>query len=413
MAAINEPPLDEIQWRHPVLVQSMQGIHSNSVLFYFAESPFFDRTSNNAVLASQAMFNANMFHLIQTREAFEGRLREMSGLEFIVAQEPAEMAPGTGTGVWVIRKQTRQKRENAEDKITIHSTYYVIGENVYMAPTLAQVLGFRMATVASALGKCFPAADNARAWSPSLGHLYKTAPAVTNPRTRNLESKEATPMPESQGSKGALEPKKTTRQALDSRLAEHSFMVHMQHGGDYMDENPITGKPGEFHLSSTGRKDNMKLQIPGITALNTSFKSPATPEAGKKDAKAGDKTPKTPTGTSKSKRKRKSEGGSAKDTTTNNLTTTPTKTPTKEPTKTPTKTPKTKRGNLNTGKMPPPTDSSLGIGKPAKETTTYNLTTTPTKTPKTKRRKLNTGNMLPPTDSSLGKGKPAKKKTNK
>jgi len=150
MATQKEPPLDEIQWRDPMSIQQMQGLHSNSVLFYFALSPFFDQTSNNAVLANQAMFNPAMFHLVQTREAFEGRLREMAGLEFIVAQEPAETAPGTGTGVWVIRKQTRRKRE-PEDDITVHTTYYIVGENIYMAPTLAQVMSFRTVCVIPAL----------------------------------------------------------------------------------------------------------------------------------------------------------------------------------------------------------------------------------------------------------------------
>jgi len=90
------------------------------------------------------MYNPNMFHIIQTREAFEGRLKTMSGLEFIVAQEPAEMAPGTGTGVWVVRKQTRRKRASEEDEITVHSTYYVVGENIYMAAAVSDILGNRM-----------------------------------------------------------------------------------------------------------------------------------------------------------------------------------------------------------------------------------------------------------------------------
>lgn len=68
----------------------------------------------------------------------------MSGLEFIVAQEPAEMAPGTGTGVWVIRKQTRKKRQGEEDEIIPHASYFVVGENVYMAPRVADVLSSRM-----------------------------------------------------------------------------------------------------------------------------------------------------------------------------------------------------------------------------------------------------------------------------
>lgn len=93
---------------------------------------------------NQATFNQNMYHIIATREAFEGRLKTMSGLEFIVAQEPAEMAPGTGTGVWVIRKQTRRKRQGMEDEITVHSTYFVMGENIYMAPAVGDVLGCRL-----------------------------------------------------------------------------------------------------------------------------------------------------------------------------------------------------------------------------------------------------------------------------
>jgi mediator of RNA polymerase II transcription subunit 6 len=90
------------------------------------------------------MYNQNMYPVIQTREAFQARLKTMSGLEFIVAQEPAETAPNTGTGVWVIRKQTRRKRLPEEDEITVHSTYFVIGENIYMAPTVGDVVGSRM-----------------------------------------------------------------------------------------------------------------------------------------------------------------------------------------------------------------------------------------------------------------------------
>lgn len=120
-----------------------------AVLFYFAQSPFFDQTSNNAVLFNQAQYNQNMFPIIATREAFEGRLKTMSGLEYIVAQEPAEMAPGTGTGVWVIRKQMRRKRAGQEDEVTVHSTYFVMGENIYMAPAVGDVIGSRLVSVFS------------------------------------------------------------------------------------------------------------------------------------------------------------------------------------------------------------------------------------------------------------------------
>jgi mediator of RNA polymerase II transcription subunit 6 len=149
MANPNDPPLDEIQWRSPQIVQSMGGLHSNTILFYFAESPFFERTSNNNIIMSQAMNNFAMRHLIATREDFEARLRTMSGLEFIVAEEPAETGPGMGTGVWVIRKQTRRQRFGEEDEIIIHASYFVVGENIYMAPTLADILASRIVRCSS------------------------------------------------------------------------------------------------------------------------------------------------------------------------------------------------------------------------------------------------------------------------
>lgn len=144
MSNPNDPSLDEIQWRSPQIVAQMGGLHSNTILFYFAESPFFERTSNNAVIMAQAMNNMAMYHYIQTREAFETRLKTMSGLEFIVGEEPAETGPGMGTGVWIIRKQTRRKRYQDDDEITVHASFFVVGENIYMAPTLADILATRI-----------------------------------------------------------------------------------------------------------------------------------------------------------------------------------------------------------------------------------------------------------------------------
>ncbi len=125
----------------------MQGVHSNSVLFYFARSPFFDPTSNNAVLESQSQFNTALQAVVATRETFEARLKSMAGLEFMVAQEPAETGPGAGTGVWVIRKQIRRKRPAEEDEIQVLQTYFVVGDNIYMAPLLSDIIGNRMVSL--------------------------------------------------------------------------------------------------------------------------------------------------------------------------------------------------------------------------------------------------------------------------
>ncbi|GJC81931.1 mediator of RNA polymerase II transcription subunit 6 [Colletotrichum liriopes] len=306
MAAPNEPPLDEIQWRAPEIAASMQGIHSNSVLFYFAESPFFDRQSNNAVITNQAMFNPALLKNLATREAFEGELDKMSGLEFRVLHAPADMV--TGTGVWTIVKQTRQKNIDRNRMETRPLAYYfVVGENIYQAPTLGDILSSRIESIAEAMRKVLPATDSVRKWTPSLGHVY-TQPTPPSALSRATASKEGgdTPMPDGSAANGtttaaaksAIAAKKdSTKNALD-RLAEESFLIHMRHGGDYFDENPITGRPGDFHFASTGRKDKIAPPPPPPTTQGQQPPKPVVntklAEEAKKDGKEG-KSPKTPT----------------------------------------------------------------------------------------------------------------------
>jgi mediator of RNA polymerase II transcription subunit 6 len=139
MAPSKDPPLDEVQWRAPPIAQHFQGIHSNSVLFYFAESPFFDPQSNNGIYARQAQFNPAMAQAMWTREQFENVLSQMpNGTEFRVAHAPADMV--TGTGVWVIVKQERERGAG----VTPIAHYFVVGENVYQAPTFGDMMSAKM-----------------------------------------------------------------------------------------------------------------------------------------------------------------------------------------------------------------------------------------------------------------------------
>ena len=158
-----QPPLDEIQWTAPAIAQSMGGVQTNTgttlfsnshlqrlptdsiVLPYFSESPFFDAISNNATLTTQAFNNPNMYYIIQTRTDFEARLRTMQGLEFMVIYDPSDNGTKVeNSGVWVIRKQNRRKRQGMQDEITPISSYYVVGENVYMAPSVGNIIGSRI-----------------------------------------------------------------------------------------------------------------------------------------------------------------------------------------------------------------------------------------------------------------------------
>ncbi|CAG8977377.1 hypothetical protein HYALB_00007007 [Hymenoscyphus albidus] len=311
--AAQDPPLDEMQWRSPPIAAEMQGIHSNSVLFYFARSPFFDGTSNNAVLFNQAMFNQNMLPIIQTREAFEGRLKTMSGLEFIVAQEPADMV--TGTGVWVIRKQRRLKRPGQEDQLEVLSTYFVVGENVYMAPAVSDVLASRTLSILTSLNKFYTKAASLPNFTPAIGSSYIPPPTgrTTVAQTQlGQASKENTPLPDSQTTKKAGLPSPDNSAYL---LLNESIRTTMRYESDYMDENPITGEPGAFHFSNSGRieKDSNRLATPASAPLNTAAIGGKTPTQPPPPLKTdiepvkkmkGEKTPTKSPGVGKMRRKK-------------------------------------------------------------------------------------------------------------
>jgi mediator of RNA polymerase II transcription subunit 6 len=117
-------------------------------------------------------------------------------------------------------------------------------------------------------------------------------------------------MPDSAGKPASMMQKND--EAAMERAAEDAFMAHMRHGGEYIDENPITGRPGEFHLSSTGRKVVVPLpkkDPEGMGAMN----GPAainTKVVVKKDGKSG----RTPKSASTPKLKRKKSKMSAANT---------------------------------------------------------------------------------------------------
>ncbi|MBE3043095.1 hypothetical protein IMZ48_11095, partial [Candidatus Bathyarchaeota archaeon] len=53
---------------------------------------------------------------------------------------------------------------------------------------------------------------------------------------------------------GGTKVKDTSLNTELQRLAEESFFRHLKYGGDYTDDKPITGQPGNFHVAS-GRKE--------------------------------------------------------------------------------------------------------------------------------------------------------------
>ncbi|KZF21371.1 MED6-domain-containing protein [Xylona heveae TC161] len=357
MSGSKEPALDEIQWRSPAIAQSMGGIHTNTVLPYFSHSPFFDSTSNNAILTTQATFNMAMFHFIQTREAFEGRLRTMQGLEFMVAHTPSQPPHGgmplgppdeNTTGAWIIRKQIRRKRPGAEDEITVLSSYFVVGENIYMAPSVSNVIGSRMLSTVTSLTRFLSTASSLPIFSPSLGHIYippvPQQQATSFAGTSTQVSKENTPMPDSasqaqsqgNGSKSAGIAVNTAASSVQElRALEDSFALSLKYAGnEYMDDNPLVGEPGSFIISTGRGPQSTSTATPQpptakITSLPSRPSAPPTPQpkslpspaaavavAGKKSARSATSEKNPTVAGPKPKRRKSKVGGSATSPTT-------------------------------------------------------------------------------------------------
>ncbi|KAL2039038.1 hypothetical protein N7G274_008087 [Stereocaulon virgatum] len=342
MANGQQSPLDEVQWTAPAIAQEMGGIQTNTVLPYFSQSPFFDAMSNNATLTTQAFNNPNMFHYIQTREAFEGRLRTMQGLEFMVTHDPSENGTKVeNSGIWVIRKQNRRKRQGMQDEITPIDCYYVVNENVYMAPSVGSIIGSRMLSAVTSLTKLLSAASTLPTFTPATGHTYlsqQVKSAIPNASIHATQaSKENTPMPggtpmpatqDTASTKGHASPKAasdTDYQGL--QLQNESFSLLMRYGNEYMDENPIVGEPGNFKLAkstnpalaafaATNRTsiDPVKAPTPAKTDPTPQLKTDDLPAPAKRPSKGGEKSPTTPGGVKEKKARRKSKAVGGGDT---------------------------------------------------------------------------------------------------
>lgn len=148
------------------------------------ESPFFDHTSKNGLLWDQAANDMRLWDLCNNRVAFEDRLRGISGVEYMIAKEPERTADGD-TGIWVIHKQDRRKTPGAADKVTLLATYYIMGENMYQAPSVYDVVGNRL------VGRICLLSLVTLLTSPALGHELdeqirrpRKAPAALHARPR-------------------------------------------------------------------------------------------------------------------------------------------------------------------------------------------------------------------------------------
>lgn len=153
-------------------------------------------------------------------------------------------------------------------------------------------------------------------YSPTLGHTYPI-PETTKPKFSDLSqrSKEPTPMPNTQNTTKSATTVTQTDDYLSNQLLADTINISLRYGDEYMDEVPVTGQPGEFHLS-TKKQDKTKLAVPvagkgpsikvePLPALKTDIPPPSSRKGNKPD-----KSPRIPGAPPKPKR-RKSKGNLA------------------------------------------------------------------------------------------------------
>ena len=265
----------------------------------------------------------------------------------MVTQDPSENGTKVdNSGVWVIRKQNRRKRAGSEDEITPISSYFVVGENVYMAPTVGSILSSRLVSAAhaneraivvdrnqistvSSLTKLVSTASPLPLFTPSLGHTYfpptskPLTPAASTHPTQT--SKESTPMPGTQDTTASTKaPLSTARstgaeQSALQALSE-SLNLSLTYSSEYMDTNPLVGEPGSFRVTrpkEVAPKPVVATATPFKAQPPKQIQTSGLAKEGRKASKGGEKSPVTPgTGMKDKKGRRKSKAAGATATTT-------------------------------------------------------------------------------------------------
>ncbi|CAH1756764.1 15770_t:CDS:10 [Entrophospora sp. SA101] len=158
---MTEPDLTTITWRSVEWIQMQpDGLNSNNVLDYFAESPFWDPQCSNNILKMQTRYNE--------LKDITSNLRKMKGNEFQVVDEKPPY-------LWVIRKQYRL----TEFEVRPVATYYVLNFNIYQAPDLDSIIGNRILTSIYQLSLAFNTAYKHVDFHPATGYSWRPTASST------------------------------------------------------------------------------------------------------------------------------------------------------------------------------------------------------------------------------------------
>jgi len=275
----------------PIWIQNNGGwLHANNVLYYFAQSPFFDLLSVNNNIFQQFQGRPDGGQILYTRGQFEAEMERHIGISYVVEFDPLSTPTmvKSPSGVeersetWIIRKQER-KRLGDPKEVKVLEYYYIINAVIFQAPRLESMLNYRMMNTLMTLDKMANTASNLPVFSASDGHSYfrqGQKSTTTIAAAEEMQSKAGTPMPEVRGSTGQ-EPEVTIAEAekrSDERILRAALSMTMQYGEQYYDDAPLIGEPGNFRLATA--KDpvrNLKVAELGVPIRSTAVSKANTP----------------------------------------------------------------------------------------------------------------------------------------
>jgi hypothetical protein len=149
MRNVEEEPLTWVSFRDVHWLANNGPLTATNVLDYVALSQFWDRTCNNAALAMQMRYQQASLGAEGGGESVEGRLSRMVGLEYVVVEHD----DAAHNSLFVIHKRRRQSPTQTQLLVVL----YVVQGNVYQAPSLADVVRFRVRAFAALLDQSYRA----------------------------------------------------------------------------------------------------------------------------------------------------------------------------------------------------------------------------------------------------------------
>ena len=298
------------------------------MLFYFAQSIFFDRSSTNQVVYQQGENDPRFQHHLYTRRDFEARLSQIAGIEFVVVQDP--LSPPTGptvvdgwqSDIWVISKRERVKQVGQPDTVNDLALYYILGASIFQARSLGRVLQHRLLNAFTTMTEVAQTLDKLPKFTPSKGHYYfdtKPKPKESDLGRLGTPSRAGSVVgsPPRSSSVLPLGEKPKPSEISDERTLIEAMGMTLKYRGEYMDNAPLVGEPGSFRINrAKDTKETAPVAIPASDSTSKAEKlespAPAPPAIdtnvpvveSKKSAKSTDKTPTTPGGGSKIKRRK-------------------------------------------------------------------------------------------------------------